>query len=66
MASRAVNIRVPETLYKRLQSHISQTGSTQTDAILAAMASYFGADNMVPLVERMSQLEQRLSALEQG
>ncbi len=66
MASRAVNIRVPESLYNRLQSHVSETGSTQTEAVLAAIASYFGADNMIPLVERVSQLEQQLSALEQS
>ena len=64
MASKVVTLRLPDPLYKRLQSHISESGSTQTDAIVAAIATYFGADDQVPLAERVSKLEKRLEILE--
>ena len=37
---------------------------SQTEAIIAAIATYFGADNQIPLAERVSKLEKRLEALE--
>ena len=39
-------------------------GVTLTDVVTAAIASYFGAENLMPLSERVSQLEKRLAALE--
>jgi predicted DNA-binding protein len=64
MASKVITLRLPEPLYKRLQSHISESGSTQTDAIVAAIATYFGDNNQIPLAERVSKLEKRLEVLE--
>ena len=64
MASKVITLRLPDPLYKRLQSHISESGSTQTDAIVAAIATYFGDNNQIPLAERVSKLEKRLEVLE--
>ena len=32
--------------------------------VIVAIATYFGADNQVPLAERVSRLEKRLEVLE--
>lgn len=64
MASKVITLRLPDPLYKRLQSHISESGSTQTDAIVAAIATYFGEGDKVPLAERMNRVEKRLEVLE--
>jgi predicted DNA-binding protein len=64
MASKVITLRLPDPLYKRLQSHISESGSTQTDAIVAAIATYFGEGERLPLVERVSRVEKRLDVLE--
>ncbi|PZV20886.1 MAG: hypothetical protein DCF12_22060 [Snowella sp.] len=65
MAPVRISARLPVDLYQRLEDRITTNKLSQTEAIIAAIAAYFGADNMVPLVERVSQLEQRLAALEQ-
>ena len=64
MASQRIALRLPNDLYQLLESHISNTGVTLTDAVTAAIASYFGAENLMPLLERVSQLEKRLAVLE--
>ena len=37
---------------------------SQTEAIIAAIATYFRADDQVPLAERVTRLEKRLEILE--
>jgi hypothetical protein len=37
---------------------------SQTEAIIAAIATYFGEGDKVPLAERVSKLEKRLEVLE--
>ncbi len=71
MASQRIALRLPSDLYQLVESHINNTGVTLTDVVTAAgvkraegIASYFGAENLIPLSERVSQLEKRLAALE--
>ena len=64
MASQRIALRLPSDLYQLLESHINNTGVTLTDAVTAAITAYFGAENLIPLSERVSQLEKRLAALE--
>jgi hypothetical protein len=37
---------------------------SQTEAIIAAIATYFGEGDKVPLAERMNRVEKRLEVLE--
>ena len=64
MASQRIALRLPSDLYQLVESHINNTGVTLTDVVTAAIASYFGAENLMPLSERVSQLEKRLAVLE--
>jgi len=64
MATVRISARLPVDLYQRLEDHMTTNKLSQTDAIIAAMATYFGADDQVPLAERVSKLEKRLETLE--
>jgi hypothetical protein len=73
MATQRIALSLPSDLYQLLESHINNTGVTVTDAVTAAgvkrvegIAAYFGAENLIPLSERVSQLEKRVMALEEG
>jgi hypothetical protein len=64
MESRRLSIRVPDPLLSQLQSHLNQQGLTVTEGVLAAIASYVGDNERLPLVERVSRVEKRLAVLE--
>lgn len=64
MESRRLSIRVPDPLLNQLQSYLDQQGLTVTEGFLAAIASYVGDHERLPLVERVSRVEQRLAKLE--
>jgi hypothetical protein len=64
MATVRISARLPVDLYQRLEDHMKTNKLSQTEAIIAAIATYFGADDQVPLVERMNRVEKRLEVLE--
>ena len=64
MATVKISARLPVDLYQRLEDHMTTNKLSQTEAIIAAISTYFGADDQVPLAERVSKLEKRLEALE--
>jgi hypothetical protein len=64
MESRRLSIRVPDPLLDRLESHLDQQGLTVTEGVLAAIASYVGDNERLPLIERVSRVEKRLAQLE--
>ena len=64
MATVRISARLPVDLYQRLEDHMTTNKLSQTEAIIAAIATYFGADDQVPLAERVTRLEKRLEVLE--
>jgi hypothetical protein len=64
MASVRISARLPVDLYQRLEDPMTTNKLSQTEAIIAAIADYFGAENLMPLSERVSQIEKRLAVLE--
>lgn len=64
MESKRLTIRVPDPLLNHFQSYLDQQGLTVTEGVLAAMASYVGDNERLPLVERVSRVEKRLARLE--
>ena len=64
MATVKISAGLPVDLYQRLEDHMTTNKLSQTEAIIAAIATYFGADDQVPLAERVSKLEERLEVLE--
>jgi hypothetical protein len=65
MESRRLSIRVPDPLLNQFQSYLDQNSLTVTEGILAAIASYVGDNDSLPLVERVRRLEKRLAILEE-
>ncbi|MFN9174650.1 MAG: hypothetical protein ACK58N_09095 [Synechocystis sp.] len=65
MESKRLTIRVPDPLLDRLESHLDQQGLTVTEGVLAAIASYVGDTERLPLVERVSRLEKKLALIEE-
>ena len=63
MATVRISARLPVDLYQRLEDHMTTNKLSQTEAIIAAIATYFGADDQVPLAERVSRLEKRLGSI---
>ena len=64
MATVRISARLPVELYQRLEDHMTTNKLSQTEAIMAAIATYFGDDNQIPLAERVTRLEKRLEVLE--
>ena len=64
MATVRISARLPVDLYQRLEDHMTTNKLSQTEAIIAAIATYFGEGDKVPLAERVSKLEKRLEVLE--
>ena len=64
MATVRISARLPVDLYQRLEDPMTTNKLSQTEAIIAAIATYFGDDNQVPLAERVTRLEKRLEVLE--
>jgi len=64
MATVRISARLPVDLYQRLEDHMTTNKLSQTEAIIAAIATYFGEGDKVPLAERVTRLEKRLEVLE--
>jgi predicted DNA-binding protein len=64
MATVRISARLPVDLYQRLEDHMTTNKLSQTEAIIAAIATYFGDNNQIPLAERVTRLEKRLEVLE--
>jgi hypothetical protein len=64
MASVGISAKLPVDLYQRLEDSVTTNKLYQMEAIIAAIATYFGDDNQVPLVQRVSRLEKRLEVLD--
>jgi hypothetical protein len=64
MATVRISARLPVDLYQRLEDHMTTNKLSQTEALIAAIATYFGDNNQIPLAERVSRLEKRLEVLE--
>jgi antitoxin component of RelBE/YafQ-DinJ toxin-antitoxin module len=65
MESKRLSIRVPDPLLNHFQSYLDQQGLTVTEGVLAAIASYVGDNERLPLVERVSRLEKKLALIEE-
>lgn len=64
MTTRQVALRLPNDIYRLVDDYMQTTGSTLTEVMVTALATYFHAEDKLPLVERVSRLERRLAALE--
>ncbi|MBW4586160.1 ribbon-helix-helix domain-containing protein [Aetokthonos hydrillicola Thurmond2011] len=63
MSSTSIGIRIPTHLHERLESYVTQTHLTKTEVILNALAQYLGANEEVPLSQRVAALEAQMLEL---
>ena len=49
---------------RKLEAHIQQTGMSQTDIVVSALANYLGSAEDIPVIDRLIALEKRVVMLE--
>ena len=64
MVSPQFSVRLPQELDERLNAYVKQAGTTKTEVMLDALAHYLGCADDVPLIRRVIEMEERLTALE--
>jgi hypothetical protein len=64
MASVKISARLPVDFYQLLENHMTTNKLFQTEAIIAAITTYFAADNQILWAEMVSKLERGLEILE--
>jgi len=64
MESPRLSVRISPPLLERLESFVNQHNITVSEGVIAAIASYVGDREQLPLIERMRLMEQRLAQLE--
>ena len=64
MAKPQIVVRMPPSLMEKLNSYVKQIGTSKTDVVVSAIATYLGCAESMPLTQRMAELERRMAALE--
>jgi predicted DNA-binding protein len=65
MASPQFSVRIPPQLDERLKIYAAKNSSTKSEVMVAALAHYLGCSEEVPLPQKVAELEQRLTLLEE-
>lgn len=64
MGKSQLGVRVPDELIKRLNEYVAQNNTSKTDVVIGALAQYLDSPESVPLGERVTAVEDRLSEVE--
>ena len=64
MATQQLNLKVPVSIYQRLDEYVERTGVTKTEVVVNALAQYLGCEENVALLQRVAHIEARLAMLE--
>jgi hypothetical protein len=64
MSKPQIAIRIPPPLLAELNQYVKQSGTSKTDVVVSAIATYLGSAETVPLSQRMAEVERRLAELE--
>ena len=64
MGKPQIAIRIPPLLLAELNQYVKQSGTSKTDVVVSAIATYLGSAETVPLSQRMAEVERRLAELE--
>jgi len=59
-----ISFRLSNSLMKELEAHIQQTGISQTEIVVSALANYLGSAEDTSVIHRLSILEKRIIMLE--
>jgi len=64
MVKSQIAVRVPPSLLQELNQYIEKTGTSKTDVVVSAIATYLGFSESVTLSQRMAELERKFVELE--
>ena len=64
MAKSQIAVRIPPSLLEKLNNYVDSTGTTKTQVIVGALAQYLGSADDIPVMQRITRLEERVAALE--
>jgi metal-responsive CopG/Arc/MetJ family transcriptional regulator len=64
MGKRQIAVRLPDGLLDRLDSYVKDKKTSKTNVVIGALAQYLDSPENVPLGERMTALENRMTQLE--
>lgn len=59
-----IAVRVPRSLFSKLKRYVQQTGISQTDVIVSALAKHLDSVEDLPMIQRILELEKRVDSLE--
>ena len=64
MAKSQIAVRVPPSLLQEINQYVEKTGISKTDVIVSAIATYLGCAKIVPLSQRVAELEAKVEELQ--
>lgn len=64
MGKPQIAVRIPPPLLEELNRYVEQTGTSKTDVIVSAIATYLGCGSDVPLSQRVAELEAKVEELQ--
>ena len=64
MGKPQITVRIPSSLLSELSNYVEQTGTSKTDVVVSAIATYLGYAESVPLSQRMTVLEAKVAELQ--
>ena len=64
MGKPQITVRLSPSLLVELNHYIERTGTSKTDVVVSAIAQYLGCSDSKPVIQRLAELEKRMSAVE--
>lgn len=64
MGKPQIAIRMPSSLLEELNQYVKKTGTSKTDVVVSAVATYLGCAESVPLTQRLAEVEKKLAELQ--
>ena len=64
MNTSQLGVRIPSHLNEQLMRYVAQSGTSKTEIVISALASYLGCTEDIPMAKRVMSLEGRLERLE--
>ena len=64
MGKPQIAIRIEPSLLEELNNYVERTGTSKTDVVVSAIATYLSSGSKVPLSQRVAELETKVEELQ--
>ena len=64
MTKPQITVRLSPSLLAELNQYVENTGTSKTDVVVSAIATYIGCNESVRINQRVAELEKRVAELE--